>query len=155
MAKEPKKLDELFHDTLTDTKNGESGSKRRIEGCVRKASRRDQGQVDRLEQVFAMIEQKPQGKTCAAVVGITDEGAEIMDEYKGSPALDAGLLAAAQAVEHYEISRYGTLKAWAEELGFDDAAELLQETTLGEEEATDEALTEIAKSAINQQAEAA
>ena len=102
-----------------------------------------------------MIEQKPQGKTCAAVVGITDEGAEIMDEYKGSPALDAGLLAAAQAVEHYEISRYGTLKAWAEELGFDDAAELLQETTLGEEEATDEALTEIAKSAINQQAEAA
>ena len=101
-----------------------------------------------------MIEQKPQGKTCAAVVGITDEGAEIMDEYKGSPALDAGLLAAAQAVEHYEISRYGTLKAWAEELGFDDAAELLQET-LDEEEATDEALTEIAKSAINQQAEAA
>jgi ferritin-like metal-binding protein YciE len=92
--------------------------------------------------------------TCAAIVGITDEGAEIMEEYKGSPALDAGLLAAAQAVEHYEISRYGTLKAWAEELGLDGAAELLQET-LDEEEATDEALTEIAKSAINQQAEAA
>ena len=86
-----------------------------------------------------MIEKKPQGKTCAAIVGITDEGAEIMAEYKGSPALDAGLLAAAQAVEHYEISRYGTLKAWAEELGLDDAAELLQET-LEEEEATDEAL---------------
>jgi ferritin-like metal-binding protein YciE len=113
-----------------------------------------EGQVDRLEQVFAMIEQKPQGKTCAAIVGITDEGAEIIEEYRGSPALDAGLLAAAQAVEHYEISRYGTLKAWAEELGLDDAAELLQET-LEEEEATDEALTEIAKSAINQQAEAA
>jgi len=113
-----------------------------------------EGQVERLEQVFAIIEKKPQGKTCAAIVGITDEGAEIMEEYKGSPALDAGLLAAAQAVEHYEISRYGTLKAWAEELGLDDAAELLQET-LDEEEATDEALTEIAKSAINQQAEAA
>jgi hypothetical protein len=70
-----------------------------------------------------------------------------MEEYKGSPALDAGLLAAAQAVEHYEISRYGTLKAWAEELGLEDAAGLLQET-LEEEEATDEALTEIAKSAI-------
>jgi ferritin-like metal-binding protein YciE len=97
---------------------------------------------------------KPQGKTCAAIVGITDEGAEIMEEYKGSPALDAGLLAAAQPVEHYEISRYGTLRAWADELGLDDAAELLQET-LDEEEATDEALTEIAKSAINQQAEAA
>ena len=113
-----------------------------------------EGQVERLEQVFAIIEKKPQGKTCAAIVGITDEGAEIMEEYKGSPALDAGLLAAAQAVEHYEISRYGTLRAWADELGLDDAAELLQET-LDEEEATDEALTEIAKSAINQQAEAA
>ena len=89
---------------------------------------------------------KPQGKTCAAIVGITEEGAEIMEEYKGSPALDAGLLAAAQAVEHYEISRYGTLRTWAEELGLDDAASLLQET-LDEEEATDEALTEIAESA--------
>ncbi|HWX14516.1 MAG TPA: DUF892 family protein, partial [Methylocella sp.] len=75
-------------------------------------------------------------------------------EYKGSPALDAGLLAAAQAVEHYEISRYGTLRAWAEELGLNEAVELLQET-LEEEEATDEALTEIAKAAINQRAEAA
>ena len=74
-----------------------------------------------------------------------------MEEYKGSPALDAGLLAAAQAVEHYEISRYGTLIAWAEELGLDDAVELLEET-LEEEEATDEALTTIAKTAINQEA---
>src|SRR6201982_3997079 len=70
-----------------------------------------EGHVARLEQVFAAINQKPQGKTCAAIVGITDEGAEIMEDYKGSPALDAGLLAAAQAVEHYEISRYGTLRA--------------------------------------------
>jgi ferritin-like metal-binding protein YciE len=104
--------------------------------------------------VFAAIDKKPQGKTCAAIVGITDEGAEIMQEYKGSPALDAGLLAAAQAVEHYEISRYGTLIAWAEELGLDDVVALLRET-LDEEEATDEALTEIAKAAVNQQAEAA
>ena len=77
-----------------------------------------------------------------------------MKEYKGSPALDAGLLAAAQAVEHYEISRYGTMRTWAEELGLDDAASLLQET-LEEEEATDDALTEIAKTAVNQEAEAA
>ena len=111
-------------------------------------------QVERLEKVFAIIEKKPQGKTCAAIVGITDEGAEIMEEYKGSPALDAGLLAAAQAVEHYEMSRYGTLRAWAEVLGLDDAVALLQET-LEEEKAMDEALTEIAKTAINQQAEAA
>ena len=113
-----------------------------------------EGQIERLEQVFAIIGEKPRGKTCAAIVGITDEGAEIMEEYKGSPALDAGLLAAAQAVEHYEISRYGTLRAWAEELGLNEAVELLQET-LQEEEATDEALTKIAKSVINQQAKAA
>jgi ferritin-like metal-binding protein YciE len=111
-------------------------------------------QVGRLEQIFAAIDKKPQGKTCAAIVGITDEGAEIMKEYKGSPALDAGLLAAAQAVEHYEISRYGTLIAWAEKLGLEDAIPLLQDT-LEEEKATDETLTDIAKTAINQQAEAA
>ena len=63
-----------------------------------------EGQVDRLEQVFAMIDAKPQGKTCAAIIGIVEEGQEIIGEYKGSPALDAGMLAAAQAVEHYEIS---------------------------------------------------
>jgi ferritin-like metal-binding protein YciE len=104
--------------------------------------------------VFAAIDKKPQGKTCAAIVGITEEGAEIMSEYKGSPALDAGLLAAAQAVEHYEISHDGTLIAWAEELGLEDAVSLLQDT-LEEEKSTDEALTDIAKTAINQQAEAA
>ena len=113
-----------------------------------------EGQVERLDQVFAIIDKKPQGKTCAAIVGITEEGAEIIQEYKGSPALDAGLLAAAQAVEHYEISRYGTLRTWAEELGHTDAASLLQET-LDEEEATDQALTKIAKTAVNQEAEAA
>jgi ferritin-like metal-binding protein YciE len=111
-----------------------------------------EGHVERLEQIFEMIDKKPQGKTCAAILGITEEGAEVMKEYKGSPALDAGLLAAAQAVEHYEISRYGTLRTWAEELGLNDAASLLQET-LDEEEATDQTLTEIAKTAVNQEAE--
>jgi ferritin-like metal-binding protein YciE len=166
MAKEPKKLDELFHDTLKDIyfaekkilstlpKMAKAAQNEELKAAFEKHRGETEGQVERLEQVFAMIEKKPEGKTCAAIVGITDEGSEIMQEYKGSPALDAGLLAAAQAVEHYEISRYGTLKAWAEELGLDDAADLLQET-LDEEEATDEALTEIAKSAINQQAEAA
>jgi ferritin-like metal-binding protein YciE len=166
MAKEPKKLDELFHDTLKDIyfaekkilstlpKMAKAAQNEELKAAFEKHRGETEGQVERLEQVFAIIEKKPQGKTCAAIVGITDEGAEIIHEYKGSPALDAGLLAAAQAVEHYEISRYGTLKAWAEQLGLDDAAELLQET-LDEEEATDEALTEIAKSAINQQAEAA
>ena len=77
-----------------------------------------------------------------------------MEEYKGSPALDAGLLAAAQAVEHYEISRYGTMKTWAEELGLQDAARLL-DPTLNEEKKTDETLTQIAESDVNRQAEAA
>jgi len=166
MAKEPKKLDDLFHDTLKDIyfaekkilatlpKMAKAAQSEELKAAFEKHLTETEGQIDRLEQVFAVIEQKPQGKTCAAINGITEEGAEIMEEYKGSPALDAGLLAAAQAVEHYEISRYGTLIAWAEELGLDDAVSLLEET-LEEEEATDEALTEIAKTAINQQAEAA
>ena len=166
MAKEPKKLDDLFHDTLKDIyfaekkilvtlpKMAKAAQSEDLKAAFEKHLTETEGQIERLEQVFAVIEKKPQAKTCAAIVGITDEGAEIMKEYKGSPALDAGLLAAAQAVEHYEISRYGTLIAWAEELGLDDAVSLLEET-LEEEEATDEALTEIAKTAINQQAEAA
>ena len=113
-----------------------------------------EGHVARLEKVFAAIDKKPQAKTCDAIVGITDEGAEIMKEYKGSPALDAGLLAAAQAVEHYEISRYGTLKTWANELGLSNAVGLLDQT-LAEEKKTDATLTEIAESVVNQEAEAA
>ena len=166
MAKEPKTLDELFHDTLKDIyfaekkilatlpKMAKAAQNGELKAAFEKHSDETEAQVERLDQVFAIIDKKPQGKTWAAIVGITEEGAEIMQEYKGSPALDAGLLAAAQAVEHYEISRYGTLRTWAEELGHPDAASLLQET-LDEEEATDQALTEIAKTAVNQQAEAA
>jgi len=165
MAK-PKKLDDLFHDTLKDIYFGEkkilatlpkmakAAQSGELKAAFEKHHTETEGQIKRLEQVFAVIEQKPQAKTCAAINGITEEGAEIMKEYKDSPALDAGLLAAAQAVEHYEISRYGTLIAWANELGLEDAVSLLEET-LDEEEATDEALTEIAKTAINQEAEAA
>jgi ferritin-like metal-binding protein YciE len=166
MAKEPKKLDELFHDTLKDIyfaekkilttlpKMAKAAQSGELKAAFEKHRGETEGQIERLEEIFGMIDKKPQGKTCAAIVGITAEGAEIMKEYKGSPALDAGLLAAAQAVEHYEISRYGTLRTWAEELGLDDAASLLQET-LDEEEATDQALTKIAMSVVNQEAEAA
>ena len=166
MAKEPKKLEELFHDTLKDIyfaekkilttlpKMAKATQNEELRAAFEKHEAETEDQVGRLEQVFAAIDKKPQGKTCAAIVGITDEGAEIMKEYKGSPALDAGLLAAAQAVEHYEISRYGTLIAWAEELGLQDAVSLLQET-LEEEKSADETLTDIAKTAVNQRAEAA
>jgi ferritin-like metal-binding protein YciE len=104
--------------------------------------------------VFAELDEPPRGKTCDAIVGIIEEGQEVIKEYRGSPALDAGLLAAAQAVEHYEISRYGTLKTWAQELGLDKSNQLL-EATLAEEKETDVALTELAESSVNQHAEAA
>ena len=89
-----------------------------------------------------------------AIEGIIEEGAEIMKEFKGAPAYDAGLVSAAQAVEHYEIARYGTLKRWAEQMGLDDAMSLLDET-LSEEKDTDEALTDLADSMLNEQAQAA
>jgi ferritin-like metal-binding protein YciE len=125
---------------------------RQLANAFNKHLRETQGQVKRLDQIFRMLGKPARGKTCEAINGITDEGAEIMRDFKGMPALDAGLLAAAQAVEHYEISRYGTLRTWAEELGMADAAKLLQ-ATLAEEEATDQALTELATSVINLEAE--
>ncbi len=161
-----KKLNQLFHDTLKDIyfaekkilstlpKMAKAAHSAELKAAFEKHHRETEGHVARLEQVFASINQKAQGKTCAAIVGITDEGAEIMEEYKGSPALDAGLLAAAQAVEHYEMSRYGTLRTWAEELGLRKAVTLL-EATLKEEKATDEALTQIAETVVNQEAQAA
>jgi ferritin-like metal-binding protein YciE len=166
MANQPKKLDDLFHDTLKDIyfaekkilatlpKMAKAAQSPDLKKAFEKHRGETEGHVARLEKVFAAIDKKPQAKTCDAIVGITEEGAEIMKEYKGSPALDAGLLAAAQAVEHYEISRYGTLRTWAQELGLDDAVRLLDQT-LDEEKKTDAALTKIAEAAVNQQAEAA
>ena len=164
MAKEPKKLDELFHDTLKDIyyaekkilsalpKMAKAAQNDDLTAAFEKHKAETEDQISRLEQVFELIDQKPQGKKCAAIEGILEEGQEIIKEYKSSPALDAGLVSAAQAVEHYEIARYGTLRTWAEELGLDNAAKLLQET-LDEEEATDQALTQIAESVVNQEAQ--
>ena len=166
MAKDAKTLDDLFHDTLKDMyyaekkilatlpKMAKAAQNDELTAAFEKHRAETERQVERLEQVFALIDIKAQGKTCDAIIGITDEGTEIMKEYKGSPALDAGLIAAAQAVEHYEISRYGTLRTWAEELGLNDAVSLLQET-LDEEKATDQALTKIAETVVNQEAETA
>jgi ferritin-like metal-binding protein YciE len=166
MAKDAKTLDDLFHDTLKDMyyaekkilatlpKMAKAAQNDELTAAFEKHRAETERQVERLERVFDLIDKKAQGKTCDAIIGITDEGAEIMKDYKGSPALDAGLIAAAQAVEHYEISRYGTLRTWAEELGLNDAVSLLQET-LDEEKATDEALTKIAESVVNQEAETA
>ena len=164
MAKEPKHLSDLFQDTLKDIyfaekkiltalpKMEKAARSPDLKKAFEKHHRETEGQIDRLEKVFAIFDMKPQGKTCDAIMGIMKEGQEIMEEYKGSPALDAGLLAAAQAVEHYEMSRYGTLRTWAEELGHSDAAKLL-DVTLQEEKKTDAALTVLAESLVNQEAE--
>ena len=165
MAKE-KTLRDLFHDTLKDIyfaekkilgalpKMAKAAHSEELKAAFEKHESETEEHVNRLEQVFEAIDAKPQGKTCDAIMGIIEEGQEVMKEYKGQPALDAGLLAAAQAVEHYEISRYGTLKTWAQELGLEEAVSLLDET-LEEERKTDEALTELAESEVNQHAEAA
>jgi ferritin-like metal-binding protein YciE len=166
MAKKPKQLADLFHDTLKDVyfaekkiltalpRMAKAAENEELRAAFEKHEGETEGQVERLEQVFEELGEKPQGKTCDAIMGILEEGKEIMGDYKGSPALDAGLLAAAQAVEHYEISRYGTLRTWAEELGHSRAVQLLQ-TTLDEEKATDAALTELADQVVNQEAETA
>jgi ferritin-like metal-binding protein YciE len=164
MAKKPKKLEDLFHETLKDIyyaenkilktlpKMAKAAHSKELRVAFTQHERETRGQVKRLDQVFKIIGKPPRGKTCAAINGITEEGSEIMKDFKGMPALDAGLLAAAQAVEHYEISRYGTLVTWAEELGYDDATQLLEET-LEEEKNTDKTLTGIAKSVVNVEAE--
>jgi ferritin-like metal-binding protein YciE len=166
MAKEPKQLYDLFHDSLKDIyfaekkivaalpKMAKAADSEELAAAFEKHLGETEGQVERLEQIFEMLEESPRGKNCPAILGIIEEGKEVMDDYDGSPALDAGLIAAAQSVEHYEISRYGTLIEWANELGLKDAVPLLQET-LDEEKATDEALTQLAETAINQQAQAA
>ena len=165
MAKE-KELKDLFLDTLKDIyfaekkilstlpKMTKAAQSPKLKAAFEKHLAETDGQVERLDQVFASIDETPKGKTCDAVMGIIEEGKEIMDAYKGTPALDAGLLAAAQAVEHYEISRYGTLKTWANELGYKDAVRLL-DATLTEEKNTDSTLSQIAESEVNKHAETA
>ena len=155
-----KHLGELFHDTLKDIyfaekkilsalpKMAKAASSDKLRAAFEKHHGETEGQVERLEQIFELLDKPARGKTCDAIQGILDEGKEIMEDYKGSEALDAGMLAAAQAVEHYEISRYGTLKQWAQQLGIKDAARLLDQT-LQEERKTDESLTSLAEAAVN------
>jgi ferritin-like metal-binding protein YciE len=165
MAKKPKLLSDLFHDTLKDVyfaenkilktlpKMAKAAHSKDLKAAFVKHERETRGHVKRLQDVFKILGKPARAKTCDAIMGITKEGAEIMSEYKGMPALDAGLLAAAQAVEHYEMSRYGTLRTWAQEMGLSGAVELL-DATLKEEKATDAALTTLAKSVVNVEAEA-
>jgi ferritin-like metal-binding protein YciE len=161
-----KDLRELFHETLKDIyfaekkilstlpKMAKAAQSKDLKAAFEQHETQTEQHVSRLEQVFEEFDASPRGKTCDAIMGIIEEGQEIIKEFKGTPALDAGLLAAAQAVEHYEIARYGTLRTWAAELGLKNSVKLL-ETTLREEETTDETLTKLAEAGVNQHAQAA
>ena len=158
-----KDLNDLFVDTLKDIyyaekqiykslpKMAKAAASHQLRNAFEKHHDETEGQIERLEKIFELLGKPARGKKCDAIEGILDEGKEVMDEYADTPALDAGLLAAAQAVEHYEISRYGTLKTWADKLGHKDAVKLLDQT-LAEEKKTDEALSKLAVSAVNAEA---
>ncbi|HEY5818943.1 MAG TPA: ferritin-like domain-containing protein [Mesorhizobium sp.] len=162
-ASADKNLEDLFLDTLKDIYYAEKKITKALPKMAKAASSSElatafenhlvetQGQVDRLEQVFDLLGKPHRGKTCPAIDGILEEGSEMMEEYKGASALDAALVSAAQAVEHYEIVRYGTLCTWAEELGMTDVKTLLK-ATLAEEENADELLSGLATGGINTQA---
>lgn len=161
-----KTLKDLFHNTLKDIyfaekkiltalpKMAKAAQSAELRAAFEKHETETEGHVSRLEEIFDELGETARGKTCDAILGIIEEGKEVMKEYKNMPALDAGLLAAAQAVEHYEIARYGTLRTWAAELGLNRSVRLL-EATLAEEKKTDSALTQLAESSVNQHAEAA
>jgi ferritin-like metal-binding protein YciE len=156
-------LDDLFLDTLKDIYYAEKQIVKTLPKMAKAATspelragfeqhrEESEGHIERLEQIFEMLGKPARGKTCDAILGIIEEGKSIMEEFKGTQALDAGLVSSAQAVEHYEMARYGTLRTWAEQLGLSDAATLL-EATLKEEEATDQKLTQIAVSTANRKA---
>jgi ferritin-like metal-binding protein YciE len=156
-------LEDLFVNLLKDIYYAEKQILKALPKMAKKADSDDlrqafehhleetRGQVERLEQVFALCDLKPTAKTCAAIKGILEEGEEDMKEAKDPDVLDAGMIADAQAVEHYEIARYGTMVAWAKQLGMDDAASLLEET-LEQEHNADRMLTEIAEGSLNREA---
>jgi ferritin-like metal-binding protein YciE len=157
-------LHELFEETVRDIYYAEKKILKALPKMAKKASSEDlsaafeahleetEGQVERLEQIFEMLGKSARGKTCPAIDGIIEEAEEVMKEAETDTVRDAAMLAAAQAVEHYEISRYGTLKSWAEKLGMTEAVKLLEET-LEQEKATDVKLSDLAESEINIDAE--
>jgi len=157
-------LKEMFEQTLKDVYFAENAIIKALPKMAEKAQSEDlkaafeehleetKGQVGRLDKIFKMLGSKAEGKECPALKGLVQETEELMNEAKNPDLLDAGLIGCAQAVEHYEMARYGTLKAWAEQLEMEDAAELLEET-LDEEKAADEKLSELALAGLNQEAE--
>jgi ferritin-like metal-binding protein YciE len=162
-SKDIKTFDDLFLHTLQDIYYAENEILKALPTMVDRATdpqlksgfethfKETQGQVKRLEQVFAAIGQQPKAVTCPAINGILKEANEVAGEVQDKRVLDAALIAAAQAVEHYEITRYGTLISWAQLLGRNDCAALLQQT-LKEESATDKKLSSLAENSLNRKA---
>jgi ferritin-like metal-binding protein YciE len=159
-ANKEKTLQDLFLETLKDIyyaekqmirmlpKMAKTADSPELKEALERHREETEGQVERLNQIFDTMEKPARGKTCEAILGLVDEAKEVMEDFQGSEALDAGLLSSTQAVEHYEISRYGTLKTWAGQLGMNDAVKLLDQT-LQEEIKTDKLLTEIATRQVN------
>jgi ferritin-like metal-binding protein YciE len=158
-----KTLDDLFLETLKDIYYAE---KQLVKALPKMAKAADdpllkqsfemhleetEGHVERLERIFEILDKPARGKTCDAILGIVEEAKSVMEDFKGTAANDAGLIAAGQAAEHYEISRYGSLKAWAQQLGMSEAVKLL-DATLKEEKATDQKLSDLALSQDNAKA---
>ena len=160
LSKPIKSLDDLFVHTLQDVYYAEQRITKALPQMIAKVTdsqlqegfrshlEETKNQIKRLEQVFRMHNAEAKAVTCPAIDGIIEEAEEIMSDSKDSEVLDAAALAAAQAVEHYEIARYGTLIAWARQLGRSDCASVL-EPTLKEEKDADRKLTEIAEARVN------
>jgi ferritin-like metal-binding protein YciE len=156
-------MDELFVETLRDVYYAEKQILRALPNLAKKAHSRElkevfekhrretEGQIGRLEKIFEMLEVAPRGRKCEAIEGIIREAKDHMQQIEDEGVLDAGIIGSAQAVEHYEISRYGTLIEWAKDLGLDQAAKLMTET-LEEEKKSDALLTQLARSSVNPQA---
>ena len=164
MASKMATLEDLYTDILKDLYSAEKQLVKALPKMAKNAESPDlqkafqehlkqtEGHVERIERIFSELDGSPRGKKCVGMEGLIEEGNEIMQEDAEPNVLDAGLIAAAQKVEHYEIASYGTARAWAERLGYNSAARLLQQT-LDEESMANEKLTKIAESHINMEAQ--
>jgi ferritin-like metal-binding protein YciE len=162
-SKSASPLEDLFSETLKDIYFAEKQILRALPKMAKEAATPElksafethreetEGQIERLTQIFEQMGRPARGKTCEAIIGIIEESKENMDDFRGTAALDPALIASGQAIEHYEIARYGTLKSWANELGMKDVAKLLDQT-LQEEIKTDKLLTQLAAQSVNRKA---
>lgn len=164
MASKMATLEDLYTDLLKDLYSAEKQLVKALPKMAKNAQspdlqkafqehlRQTEGQVERIERIFSDMDGSPRGKKCVGMEGLIEEGNELLQEDVDPNVLDAGLIAAAQKVEHYEIAGYGTARAWAQRLGYDNAARLLQQT-LEEESTANEKLTKIAESHVNMEAQ--